>query len=336
MDLERGMLLLCIACLFGGWRTDSIFSRKGWFAMKEFSLADFFRCCSPVRSKRSPQFRRSFLNYAIILALLIGVIATQAACDSQDAPEEELVHADIEDDAEVSYVRHRTDLAQVGDMIEFGHFNWIVLDVDGDYAKIMTEHVLVIHYVSFGLATSMQAGMPSYQVEALERYYKGGVFHYIHFPVTWNTSSLRGYLNDEFLNSFDEADRARIRETYVVTYDNPWYVGRGATLHHSYGGENTIDKVFILSVEEILQYFGDSGQFHNRPDDRITWIADEYNSARIATNKEGTPMWWWSRSPGNRTRLMAGVDVAGNIYMAGMYANNYGGGTRPVLWLNLT
>ena len=300
------------------------------------------------------------------LLLLMSIIIMKTSCGSQNLSEHEPVQeaatyveaaaevygvtgaaevyvaaetyevVEVYEEHEAVYVRHRTDLAQAGDIIEFGGYNWIVLDVYGDYAKIITENVLVIHYVHYGWASSMRIGMPYYSFEITDTFRAGGVFHYIHFPVTWSCSSLRRYLNYEFFNSFDKADRARIRETYVTVNDNPWFMGTTARLFDAYGGENTVDKIFILSVEEILQYFGDSGQLHNRPDGRITWIADEYNSARIATNKEGAPMWWWSRTPGNRPRLVAGVDVAGIINMCGMYANDFGGGTRPVLWLNLT
>lgn len=86
-------------------------------------------------------------------------------------------------------------------------------------------------------------------------------YHHEFVDVTWETSSIRQYLNGDFFNNFSQADRARIRETYVINNDNPWtFDGMGNTP----GGANTTDRIFLLSIDEVLRYFGDSGILNSR------------------------------------------------------------------------
>ncbi|MCL2079129.1 MAG: DUF6273 domain-containing protein [Oscillospiraceae bacterium] len=58
-------------------------------------------------------------------------------------------------------------------------------------------------------------------------------------------------MNGEFYNSFSANDRERISETRVATPDNSWY--------DTSGGEIVGNKIFLLSIEEVARYFGDSG-----------------------------------------------------------------------------
>ena len=71
---------------------------------------------------------------------------------------------------------------------------------------------------------------------------------------TWETCILRGYLNGEFYDeTFSYAEKELIAETTVITNSNP-YCGTD-------GGNDTNDKIFLLSIEEVVRYFGDSGQY---------------------------------------------------------------------------
>ena len=119
-------------------------------------------------------------------------------------------------------VLYPSQLPVAGQVIGFGGRIWRVLDVEGNYALLLHETVIL-----------------------------NEPFHWYWVDATWDVSTSRQWLNNEFLNTFSEANRARIRETLVVTYDNPWF---GTT-----GGMDTTDKVFLLSIEEVLRYFGDSG-----------------------------------------------------------------------------
>jgi len=193
--------------------------------------------------------------------------------------------------------------AQVGAIVQFGGYDWRVLDVQSNKALIITEHVIERR---------------PYYVE-----WKA---------VTWETCTLREYLNGEFLQKFTPEDQGRIAETRIKNPNNLWY--------GTNGGNDTTDKIFLLSLEEVVKYFGDSGQLRNRPGADAHWIIDKYNSARTAYDSTGKATPWWLRSPGEVGASVVDVggdsvdgDDEGIVYVIGgnVHAN---GGVRPALWLN--
>ncbi|MCL2002730.1 MAG: DUF6273 domain-containing protein [Oscillospiraceae bacterium] len=167
--------------------------------------------------------------------------------------------------------------ANIGEIMEFGGYEWLVLDVQGGKAFLLSEKVL-----------------------ESRKYHNEGI------DITWADSDLRAYLNGEFLSSFSESDRARIAETSIINNDNPEY--------GTPGGNNTVDKIFLLSIDEALAYFAN-------------------DSARIAYDSGGKAIWWWLRSP-DHAGYAADVDIDGSIY-SGYNFVDYNGGVRPALWLNL-
>jgi len=208
-----------------------------------------------------------------------------------------------------------TPRPRVGEIIQFGGRDWRVLEVQSDRALLLHETVIV--------------NQP---------------YHNTHGAVTWATSSSRAWLNGAFFNSFSAVDRARILETHIVNSDNPW---SGTT-----GGTNTTDRIFILSVEEVVRYFGDSellelGRNEGNRDgsiDRLHDIWIEWNSARSAYNDAGETSRWWVRTPGGGER---GSNSVGAVHVGrGGYINLNGywaevldessrAGLRPALWLSL-
>lgn len=188
----------------------------------------------------------------------------------------------------------------VGDVIEFGGLSWQVLDVQDTYALIITENVMMIGT---------------------------GQFNRFHSNITWANSSMRFYLNNEFLDNFIPAERARIRETFTITNNNPWY--------GTFGGGSIMDRVFLLSAEEVVRYFGDSGSWPNRPENRlIGWISDDYDSARRARDADGNAALWWLRTPGAKGNVASAIDPTGVIWLFGTGVTN-SAGARPALWLRL-
>ena len=179
-------------------------------------------------------------------------------------------------------------------------------------------------------------------------------YHHEEASVTWETCDLRKYL----YNSFNEADRARIIEVVNENSDNPWY---GTS-----GGNPTTDKVFLLSIAEVVKYFGDSGQLSNRPhnpgfdwlkDEFLFLLGDQYNINRRAVDENNVVVHWWLRSPGARNRYAAKVygkeehdefdhgDISiggeGCAFINGHMIFDEGcgeltrkQGVRPALWLN--
>ena len=175
---------------------------------------------------------------------------------------------------------------------------------------------------------------------------------------------MRSYLNGEFYNKFSAPDRAMIAETEVVNNDHlwgiPWYYEDDDELI-PYGGDDTTDYIFLLSTEEVVKYFGDSGQL-NYPEYYPAGIFDLFDEIRAAQHVGGMysytdyddesetiktgiieagDYWsWWLRSPGVTSFTAAFVDAYGNIIFSedGLAPNfvdsNYVG-VRPAMWLYL-
>jgi hypothetical protein len=148
---------------------------------------------------------------------------------------------------------------------------------------------------------------------------------------TWANWDVRTYLNKVYHNRFSESDRAYIVETNIETKKNPWY---------GTGGANTTDKIFLLSLEEVVTYFGDSGQLKKRPNDNARWIDDEFNSARIAKGDSNSNSSWGLRSYGysdshSKSGYAAYVYNDGIINVGGDYTYTPFG-IRPAMWINLS
>ncbi len=142
-----------------------------------------------------------------------------------------------------------------------------------------------------------------------------------HKPVTWETCSLRQWLNGEFINeAFSVAEKALICDTYLQNPDNPEY--------GTDGGNDTTDKVFLLSIDEANTYFSD--------DEAREAKATSHAKYEGAYASENGNSWWWLRSPGGN------IDLAANVYNGGSvsyYGRNVGSGgkdgVRPAMWANV-
>ena len=182
--------------------------------------------------------------------------------------------------------------------IKFGGYDWRLLEAQNDKVLLLSESIL-----------------------------EEKPYHSSFTEITWEQCTMRQYLNDELYNKFSQIDQNRIIRTNVINNKNPWY--------DTDGGNNTDDYLFLLSLEEIVQYFGDSGQLSNRPDANASWINDNFNNNRIAYYATGTPSFWWLRSPGDYGDGASGVGSSGNISIDGSNVNDSIGGARPALWLKL-
>jgi hypothetical protein len=153
-------------------------------------------------------------------------------------------------------------------------------------------------------------------------------YHEKNEEVTWETSTLRHYLNDTYYNTFSAEDKARIITTQITNPNNPWF--------GTNGGIDTTDNIFILSIEEIVKYFGDSRQLRNKNRNTKYYINDNFNYVRKAVDFVGTSSFWWLRTPGNSQSFTSGVSTDGRIVVSGDFANRnnaFSGGIRPALWL---
>ena len=87
----------------------------------------------------------------------------------------------------------------------------------------------------------------------------------------------------------------------------------------------------MLSIDEVVEYFGDSGQLAEGYTNNGQ-LSDQYDSNRIAYDYYGTPNLWWLRSPGNSYNLASVVNADGSIDCSG-YQVSSTIGIRPALWL---
>lgn len=138
--------------------------------------------------------------------------------------------------------------------------------------------------------------------------------------VTWETCTLRKWLNSNFVNSaFTHEERKSILTIVVQNDDHPEY--------HTDGGRDTRDMVFLLSIEEAENLF-------SREDNRVA-KSTAYAEAQGAYTRNSGAGWWWLRSPGYNQGFAAYVSEGGSVTQSGLRISTAVGAVRPALWLDL-
>lgn len=153
--------------------------------------------------------------------------------------------------------------------------------------------------------------------------------------VTWETCTLRKWLNGTFYNkAFSSAEQAAILTTNVDNSKNQCYSGWSTS-----GGNNTQDKVFLLSYAEANKYFGvtydNSSNTKSRVAPTAYAIAQEaWTSSSNKTADSTDAGWWWLRSPGSYQDCAALVYSDGSLFSF-FSVNDASGSVRPALWVNI-
>ena len=121
---------------------------------------------------------------------------------------------------------------------------------------------------------------------------------------TWETCTLRGWLNNEFFNkAFSAEEKQYILQSDVSADKNPGY--------STNPGNATKDKVFLLSIVEANKYFkGDDARKCAPTDYAIQQGAYTSDSYKVEGRKA---CWWWLRSPGNFSSYAADVSPDGSV-----------------------
>ena len=138
--------------------------------------------------------------------------------------------------------------------------------------------------------------------------------------VTWETSDIRQWLNNEFYTTaFNKAEKAKIQTSLIKNEDNSEY---------GTSGENdTEDKVFLLSKKEAKTLFSNN-------EEKIAKATEYAEKSGVYVNEEKVAG-WWLRSPGDNSDSAAVVYSYGWGYRYGYDVYySYGGGVRPALNLN--
>lgn len=145
--------------------------------------------------------------------------------------------------------------------------------------------------------------------------------------VTWETCTLRSWLNSDFYNdAFSDDEKNLIVQTEVSADKNPE--------HSTNPGNSTTDTVFQLSITEAEKYFVDDNARMCAPTayaiERGAYTSDNYKTA----SGEAT-CWWWLRSPGDNQDDAASVSLVGSVYYLGNLVFIDNDCVRPALWINL-
>ena len=156
--------------------------------------------------------------------------------------------------------------------------------------------------------------------------------------VTWENCTLRTWLNSTFYNkAFSSAEQAAILTTSVDNSQNQCF-----SLWGTSGGNNTQDKVFLLSYAKANKYFdveywkntGATDNVKSRVAPTPYAIAQgAYTSSSNMTADSNVAGWWWLRSPGSYRSSAAYVSPDGSLRDHNV---DYGSASvRPALWVNV-
>ena len=191
---------------------------------------------------------------------------------------------------------------KVGETIEFGNYpqdkdgtekpiEWIVMKNEGNQVLLLSKYVL---------------DAKSYNEEWED--------------VTWETSDIRQWLNNEFYTAaFNKSEKAKIQTSLIKNEDN--------SEHGTSGGNDTEDKVFLLSEKEAETLFSND-------DERIAKATEYAEKSGVYVNEEKAA-YWWLRSPGDSGDDAAGVNKYGWVDRYGNFVSSSYAGVRPALHLNL-
>ena len=160
--------------------------------------------------------------------------------------------------------------------------------------------------------------------------------------VTWETCTLRKWLNEEFYNeAFDAEEKSAIIETKVINDDNPCY--------DTDGGNDTKDNVYLLSIDEACNSaYGFDSEFDRETDAD----SDENPKTRYSKNTDYTILFngagmvsgpgyknngnWWLRSTGFNSTYASFVYHTGYGEYKGKSVNAGNYVVRPALHINLS
>ncbi len=137
--------------------------------------------------------------------------------------------------------------------------------------------------------------------------------------VTWETCSLRKWLNETFLNTaFSKEEQAMIPTVTVSADKNPEY--------STSPGSSTKDQVFLLSISEVKRHFSSNTARQCMP--------TAYAKAQGCYANSGF-CWWRLRSPGSYSLSAAGVHANGAVSDYGLDVDYFDDAVRPALWISL-
>ena len=144
--------------------------------------------------------------------------------------------------------------------------------------------------------------------------------------VTWETCSLRNWLNNDFINAAFTAEERAMIPTVTVSADKN-------LVSSTDPGNATKDKVFLLSIVEAEKYCT-SDEARRCVPTEYAISNGAYTSDRYAEGDKAT-CGWWLRSPGYGQLYAALVDCDGSVDWFGNYVDHDYNSVRPALWISI-
>ena len=147
--------------------------------------------------------------------------------------------------------------------------------------------------------------------------------------VTWDMCSLRKWLNNEFYNSaFSEEEKTDINESKLSNPPSPKF--------GTYSGEDTVDKVFVLSIPEVINYRYGFNEKYDKSDTRVAYTTEYAWMNGAGVRKNNMDCHWELRTAGLYDNYNACIHPDGDVLYGG------GGGVgvvyssiRPAIHVNL-
>lgn len=218
--------------------------------------------------------------------------------------------------------------AETGDIVKFGQYeqdfeknrvpksiDWIVLDKQGPRMLLLSKYVLDAGAYNYIIPKESEDKDKDEDEDQFILKEPEGV---------WEISSLRSWLNKTFFDSdfirtaFSDGEKNLIERVRLKNAENQ--------RHHTPGGNDTEDKVFILSNAQIRKYLPTK-------ESRVAYPTPHAKSNGVYCKKDGSCD-WWVRTPG-KNKFGTNI-VSSNGDLNGCYNCRFEFiGIRPALWINL-
>lgn len=144
----------------------------------------------------------------------------------------------------------------------------------------------------------------------------------------WKDSDIRKWLNEYFINeAFFDDEKSFIVEKSIINKNEILVEG---------GSDSTLDKIFLLSIDEVKEYFSTNENRMAAPT-KYAVSHNAYQNTNYKTKEGKGTCYWWTRSIGNHfsNTHVAGVNYFGYIGFSGNIptANNFA--VRPAMWIKI-
>ena len=147
---------------------------------------------------------------------------------------------------------------------------------------------------------------------------------------TWEWSNLRSWLNGEFLTKAFQSDEQKTILKGLIDNSRQQQIQDDIS-----GGNDTYDRLFVLSYGEAVRYFAG--------DDNRSCKATDYAISQGAVTNTNRNCWWWLRSPAGTQNgvlaqggnLLEAVTVLGDGTITISSVDMVGRAVRPAMWIDL-